>query len=192
MAVPSKKDLELKKGKLVGFLKLLDSNGKMPEKVLVTMIRGAIRQAWMKAPNKLAKLEQSRIADMDPNTRTKWLFECAICKGKFKVADIEVDHIKGNHTFTTLKDFHTYCESILNAPVKGLQILCKKVCHPIKTLSELRGITFEEAKFEKKIIAFTKLKAKQQISILAKKGLSGSNGKKREEVYRKYLTGGKQ
>jgi hypothetical protein len=191
MPVPSKKDIALKKAKLKGFLKLLDSDGKMPEKRLVAMIRGAIRQAWMKAPNKLAKLEQERIADMNPNTRTKWLFKCVICKGKFKATDIEVDHIKGNHTFTKLDEFPTYCESILNAPLSGLQILCKDVCHPIKSLSEARGITFEEAKFEKKIISFTKLKAKGQIVLLSRHGLSGSNAIKREEAYRKLLTGGK-
>jgi hypothetical protein len=190
MAVPNKKEIAIKKEKLAGFLKLLDSTGRMPEKRLVAMIRGAIRQAWMKAPNKLAKLEQERIPDMDPLTRTKWLFECAICKGKFKASDVEVDHIKGHHTFRKLEEFHRYCDTILNAPLKGLQVLCKKHCHPVKTLAEARGITFEEAKFEKRVIAFTKCKAKDQISILARHKLSGSNATKREKAYRDLLKGG--
>lgn len=190
MAIPNKRELAIKKAHLQRFEKLLDSDGKMHEKVLVSMIRGAIRQAWMKAPNKLVKLEKERIADMNPNTRTKWLFKCAICTGKFKATDIEVDHIKGNHTFTKLEEFGAYCESILNASVDDLQILCK-TCHPIKTLSESRGITFEEAKLEKEVIAFTKRKAKDQISFLAKYKLSGSNAIKREKAFRELLFGGK-
>lgn len=186
MTIPSKADIAGKKLKLAGYLKLLGKDGKMPEKRLVSMIRGAIRQVWMKAPNKLAFLEQQRIADMNPNTRTKWLFKCNICTGKFKSDDIEVDHIKGNHKFTELSEFNTYCESILNAPISGMQVLCKE-CHPIKTLSEGRGITFEEARFEKKIIEFTKLKAKAQTAMLAKHGVSGSNAGKREVEYRKLM-----
>lgn len=190
MAVPTKKEIAAKKAKLASYLKRLDHIGKMPEKQLVTMIRGAIRQAWMKAPNKLAKLEQERIPDMNPNTRTKWLFKCAICESDFKVTDIEVDHIKGNHTFTKLSEFHQYSESILNASVNDLQILCK-TCHPIKTLSESRGISFEEARFEKDIIAFTKMKAKDQIKLLAKHKMSGSNVKLREQAFRKLKKEGK-
>lgn len=190
MAAPTKRELAVKKAHLQRFESFLDSDGKMPEKRLVAMIRGAIRQAWMKAPNKLVKLEKERIADMNPSTRTKWLFKCAICKDKFKATDIEVDHIKGNHTFTKLEEFPVYCESILNAAVDDLQILCK-TCHPIKTLSESRGITFEAAKLEKEVIAFTKRKAKDQISFLAKYKLSGSNGKLREKAFRELLFGGK-
>jgi hypothetical protein len=190
MTVPSKKDLALKKGKLEGHLKLLQSDGTMSEKRLVAMIRGAIRQVWMKAPNKLAKLEMERVPDMNPKTRTKWLFPCAICKGMFKEADIEVDHIKGNHKFTAIADLDKYCENILNVPPRKMQILCKKGCHPIKTLAEARGITFEAARFEKKVISFTKLKADKQITVLGKYNIAGKNGKVREEHYRRLLKEG--
>lgn len=190
MAAPSLKDIEAKRTKREGFLKMLNDDGRMPEKRLVSMIRGALRQAWMKAPNKLAKIELERMSDMNSNTRTKWLFRCAICKKKFKLADIEVDHIKGGHTFTSMAELEKYCINMLNVPVDGLQILCK-TCHPIKTLSESRGITFKEAIFEKKILEFTNLKAKQQITLLVKYKLAGKNATIREKLYRELSVGDK-
>ncbi len=186
MATPSISDIEAKRKKREGFLKLLDDDGRMPEKRLVSMIRTALRQAWMKAPNKLAKIEQERISDMDSNTRTKWLFKCKICNKKFKLTDIHVDHIIGGHEFTEMIHMEKYCTDMLNVPIDELQILCIP-CHHIKTLAESRGIPFEEARYEKKILEFTTLKAKAQIKILAKHNLAGKNATIRETLIRQVL-----
>jgi hypothetical protein len=188
LAVPSAEDLAKKRSALEDHQKHLDEAGKLTEKKLTSMLRSAIRQVWMKAPNKLAKLEMERIADMDPNTRTKWLFKCAICGGMFKQTDVEIDHKCGNHSFTKLDDFPNFCDKILNAPHDELQVLCKHKCHATKTYAEKQGISFEEAIVEKKVVAFGKKPANGQKSTLVQLGLpEGKNANERKNIYREYL-----
>lgn len=187
MSKPTKQDIAKKKEVLESHLKQLDDSGRLSEKKLVSMLRSAIRQVWMRAPNKLAKLELARIPDMDDSTRTKWLFECEICNDKFKQSDVEVDHIFGNHQFINLEDFENFCDKILNAGFDDMQILCL-TCHSVKTYSERMGITFKEAMSEKEVIAFTKLKADEQKKILKQLKLSvGKNAEDRKVSYRKWV-----
>lgn len=189
MAVPSKADIEKKRKALADHLKHLDDSGRLTEKKLVSMLRSSIRQVWMSAPNKLAKLEKARIPDMDPNTRTKWLFKCEHCGELFKGTDVEIDHKKGNHSFITIKDFPDFCEKILNAGEDDLQVLCIPD-HEIKTLSEKLNITFNEARVEKEVIAKCKQKAAKQKEELLQFGFTEeqiSNPEKRRKCYREYL-----
>ena len=188
MAKPSQKDLDKKAANLAQFRKKLNEDGSLTEKARIQLIRGVVRQVWMKAPNKLAFLEETRIADMDPTTRTKWLWKCEICEGMFKGGDIQVDHIVGEAEFTSLDHLGSYCEQILGVGRDGMQILCIPD-HEIKTLQERMGITFEEARIEKKTIAWAKQKAADQVAWFKKKGLEGgTNAKSRKAAYRKYLT----
>lgn len=190
MPTPTKQDIQKKRDNLNALLKQLTGDGRLPEKKLVSMLRSAIRQVWMRAPNKLAKLELARIPDLDPNTKTKWLFKCEMCNNLFKGADVEVDHKHGNHSFTKLSDFENFCDKILNASLDDLQILCKDLCHATKTYSERYGISFDDALKEKEVIAFLKNSAVKQKEILTKMGVPKSeltNEDKRKEVYRKLM-----
>lgn len=188
LTIPSKQDIAKKKQALDDHLKSLTDEGKLTEKKLVSMLRSAIRQVWMRAPNKLAKLEMARIPDMNPNTRTKWLFRCEMCGKLFKQDQVEIDHRFGNHTFTKLEDFENFCDKILNASVDDLQVLCK-VEHSIKTLAEARGITFEEALIEKEVIAFGKKKVDVQKKILLELDPTSkvNNATVRKSEYRRLL-----
>lgn len=196
MAVPSKKDIDKKAKELEKHLKQLDETGRLTEKKLTSMLISAIRQVWMSAPNKLAKIEQARIPDMNPKTRTKWLFQCEHCKGFFKLSDIEVDHIEGNHTFTKLSDFENYCDKILNASLDEMQILCVED-HATKTYLEKHGLTWEEAskikkaiKLEKEIEGNGKGAANRAKKYLMSKGFKASevsNYTKRRECFIKLI-----
>lgn len=192
MTVPTKQDIQKKKEALESHLKQLDEQGRLTEKKLVSMLRSAIRQVWMRAPNKLAKLEQARIADMNPDTRTKWLFKCEICNELFKQNEVEVDHKSGNHTFTRLEDFENFCDKILNASLDELQIVCKPD-HEIKTHSERYGITFEEARKEKDVITFSKFPVKEQkilLTIVGYRDNEMTNKTTREKCFREMTTEG--
>ena len=186
MAVPSEEDIQKKQDKLQSFLKVLDDDGKLPERRLISKLRSAIRQVWMRSENKLAVLEQARVPDMDKATRTKWLFRCNICEEMFKESDVEIDHVRGNHSFTVLDDFENYCDKILNAGSKDLQVLCKG-CHSVKTYMEGNDLTWEQAVKEKWVIEKTNQKVDKQKKELLSEGFKPkdiTNQEKRKECYR--------
>lgn len=154
MAIPSQKDID-KKVKFKESLLKTVSDGRLSEKQMCSILRSSVRQSWMMSPIRLAKIEEGRIYDMDPKTRTKWLFECENCKGKFKEPDIEVDHIHGEHRLLTLADVEAFARSILDVTLEDLQLFCKG-CHSIKTYAERHDLTFEEARVEKIVLQWLK------------------------------------
>ena len=172
MTVPSQADLKKREAKLQQFLKKLDADGKPQEKHVLSVVRGAIRSAWMKSDVKLAYLYMNTIPDMDDKTRTKWLVKCEMCGELFKLTDVEIDHKFGNHTFTKIEDFENYFNNILMVGFDDLSILCKED-HAVKTLSESLGISIEDARTEKKVIAICKQSAKLIDAYLAENGVTG-------------------
>ena len=172
MTVPSQADIKKREVKLQQFLKKLDADGKPQEKHVLSVVRGAIRSAWMKSDVKLAYLYMNTIPDMDDKTRTKWLARCEMCGELFKLTDVEIDHRNGNHSFTRVEDFENYFNNILMVGFDDLSILCKED-HAVKTLSESLGISIEESRIEKKVIAICKQSAKVIDAFLAENGVTG-------------------
>jgi hypothetical protein len=172
MTVPSQADIKKRDVKLQQFLKKLDADGKPQEKHVLSVVRSAIRTAWMKSDVKLAYLYMNTIPDMDDKTRTKWLVKCEMCGELFKLTDVEIDHKFGNHTFTKVGDFENYFNNILMVGFDDLSILCKED-HAVKTLSESLGISIEESRIEKKVIAICKQPAKLIDAYLAENGVTG-------------------
>lgn len=172
MTVPSQADIKKREAKLQQFLKKLDADGKPQEKHVLSVVRGAIRSAWMKSDVKLAYLYMNTIPDMDDKTRTKWLVRCEMCGELFKLTDVEIDHKFGNHTFTKVEDFENYFNNILMVGFDQLQILCRDD-HACKTLAESQGISIEDARLEKKVIAICKQPAKLIDAYLVENGVTG-------------------
>ena len=172
MTVPSQADIKKREAKLQQFLKKLDADGKPQEKHVLSVVRSAIRTAWMKSDVKLAYLYMNTIPDMDDKTRTKWLVKCEMCGELFKLTDVEIDHRNGNHTFTKVEDFENYFKNILMVGFDDLSILCKED-HAVKTLSESLGISIEESRIEKKVIAICKQSAKVIDAFLVENGVTG-------------------
>lgn len=191
MTVPSAFDLKKRAEKHAQFNKRIAEDGRPIEKQVISVVRSAIRQAWMKSDVKLAFMYSKTIPDMDDSTRTKWLYECEICHKMFKETEIEVDHKNGHHTFTKIEEFESYFKNILMVHADELQILCKDNkktgytgCHSIKSLSESHGISFEEAKATKKAIAFEKENStKNIVAFISQLGYNvPSNKDKRREM----------
>jgi hypothetical protein len=177
MTVPSPADLKKREAKLKEFTKRLTDEGKPQEKHVVAVVRSAIRQAWMKSDVKLSFLYKNTIPDMDPLTRTKWLYKCEICGNMFKQNEIEVDHRHtGGTKFTEVHEFEQFFRNVLMVSENDLQILCK-ADHATKTLSEVLGISFEEAVIEKLVIGTMKESAKNIDSFLAQHGVSCARNK---------------
>lgn len=185
MVVPTKAEIDKREDKLKTFLKKLDKDGKPKEQFVMSVVRSAIRQAWMKSDTKLAYLYMNTIPDMDESTRSKWLFKCEICEGLFKLNDIEVDHKHGHHKFTNLDEFRSYFENILMVGFDDLQILCKDD-HAIKSLAEAQNLTWDQAVIEKQVIDICKKKEDKQF--IKENGLvPASNAEKRREQVRGIL-----
>ena len=193
MTTPSQLDIKKRQTKLQQFLKKLDADGKPQEKHVLSVVRGAIRQAWMKSDVKLAYLYMNTIPDMDDRTRTKWLVKCEMCGELFKLGDTEIDHKFGNHTFTKVEDFENYFNNILMVGFDDLSILCKED-HAVKTLSESLGISIESARTEKKVIAICKGSAKLVDKFLADNGVTGiaKNPTSRRNAVREVLLAQRQ
>ena len=188
MTVPSPTDIKKREAKLQQFLKKLDADGKPQEKHVLSVVRGAIRSAWMKSDVKLAYLYMNTIPDMDDKTRTKWLVKCEMCGELFKLTDIEIDHRNGNHSFTKVEDFENYFNNILMVGFDQLQILCRED-HLAKTLAESLGISIEDARTEKKVIAICKQSVKLIDKFLTENGVTGysKNPTSRRNAVRRVL-----
>ena len=189
MTIPSQADIKKREDKLKEFMKKLNEDGSPQEKHVVSVVRSAIRQAWMKSDVKLAYLYSKTIPDLDDSTRTKWLVRCEICEGLFKLSDVEIDHkYAGNkYPFTKVEHFQDYFDNILMVGFDDLQILCKDD-HLSKTLSESLNISFGDAKIEREVIKICKLKAAQIDKWLGDRGIKvAKNPQARRDAVREVL-----
>lgn len=184
MTVPSQADIKKRKDNRDKLAKKITEDGHLKENEFIRIIRKAIDSAWMTASHKLVFLEDRVIADMDPTTRTKWLLQCNICKGMFKLDSVQVDHRIGEFECARREDFYQYILSRLDVGFDDLQILCidnEKTghvgCHQVKTLGERLGLTFDEARIEKAVIKIMKMKASEIDKFLADNGVTCAKNK---------------
>jgi hypothetical protein len=183
-----KKDLE-------GFLKKLNEDGtpKKPltESQIMSILRGAIREKWMYAANKLAYLNKAIVPDDDPKTRRRWKAQCEHCKEWFGKNDIQIDHIKGEHSLKSPTEVFEFYDSIMNIGFDEMQALCEP-CHSIKGAMERFGYTKQEAIIFKQVTAWEKehKKVSDQKELLLSYGFSEeevSNKEKRRECIWKFI-----
>lgn len=189
MTVPSKADIEKRKKALEKFKAGLDAEGRCTEKSLCTAIRSAVRKTWMRHPTKLAYLYEHTYPDMNPDTRTKWLCDCEMCGKAFKLADIEVNHKKGENSLLSFDDMAPFAKSILGVGFEDIEVLCKD-CHAILTYSERYGVSLDEARKKKVVIQKLKQKVATQKKELLAYGFKKSditNEDLRQACYEKLL-----
>lgn len=154
-------------------------------------VRGGIRRGiWNRSPIKLEVIKNKRKRIINPKTGNEiWGGACYICGEDFPQKDLQVDHVKGEHSLKEIEDIQSFVEAMTCLSEDDLDLVCKP-CHKIKTESERKGITFEEARIEKQVIAFGKLSAKEQLEKMREIGLDTKPTKKaRMEGYRRVLNG---
>lgn len=163
----------------------------------MSYIRGGIRRGlWERSPVKLGFLNANTVLIDNTNPRSMKRFpkvkaaQCNVCKGTFRISDIEVDHIKGNHSLKSLADIQNFIMGIVLVTYEDLQLICKP-CHLIKSYSEKHGISTEEAKTELVVVQFKKLKANKQVDKLKSLGVEPEgNAAKRVNQYREIIIKG--
>ena len=155
------------------------------EKYICDTLRSCVRKVWMRHPVKLLALDLATEPDMNPDTRTTWKVKCAKCNDYHKKNNVEVDHIRGEHSLKTLDDLVPFALSILNVTTDDLQVLCKRH-HRIKTYAERWGYSEEGAEIILNAKDWLKAtKVEKQKSTFAKLGYAEkdySNAKKRTEL----------
>jgi 5-methylcytosine-specific restriction endonuclease McrA len=70
------------------------------------------------------------------NSKQKWEYQCANCKGWFADKETSVDHIIPCGSLKSYEDLPDFVRK-LTCEIDGLQVLCKP-CHNDKTQSERR------------------------------------------------------
>ena len=136
------------------------------ESAYMSWLRGGIRRyLWAKNPVKLEFIKQNRVKIPNPNPKGKvkevWGGVCALTGNIFPIGDMEVDHKEGNHSLKTLDDLVPFVKGIVMITLDDLQLVSKEA-HKIKSYAEKHGITFEEARVEKKVIDIMKNKLDKQ------------------------------
>ena len=132
------------------------------ESAFMSWIRGGIRRSlWNRHPIKLEFIKQNRIKIPKPNPKGKvekvWGGVCALTGETHVIANLEVDHRKGNHSLQTLKDIEKFISGIVNITLEDLQFVSKEA-HKIKSYAEKNNVSFEEAKAEKEALQLIKQK----------------------------------
>lgn len=161
----------------------------------MSYIRGGIRRGlWNRHPAKLHFLNKNRRKIENPNLKNAkrfpqvWGADCNICKNTFTLKEIEVDHLKGNHSLQNFKDISSFIEAIVTVTPDDLQLVCKE-CHKTKSLAEKHGVSFEEALAIKKAIEICK--SKKDRDWLLERGIEpASNATKRRAQIEKELLDG--
>lgn len=142
-------------------------------------VRSNLRRVWSTHPTKIEFLQSKRYTKRIGN-RPIYHIDCAICGEPTMLKSIEVNH---KEKCGDIKD-DGYLTRLLNVGFDDLEALCKP-CHSIVTYSERQGISFEEAKIEKQVVAFGKLPAAKQKKVLGE--TTAKNKEERMNEYRKKI-----
>ena len=172
---------------------LVRCNGTMSESQYLAWIRSALRSKSLKWLPRASALQLARRPYKGPNKLQKWEFCCSICQGWFKAKEVVVDHYPVSAgSILSVEDIGQFASNLF-CEVDNLRVLCSED-HDIYTLADKRGISFEEARHEKRVLAICKLPAKELLAFLSKHGYDGdlvSNKSKREKLVQEILTKGK-
>lgn len=164
------------------------------ESAFMSWIRGGIRRSlWNRHPVKLEFIKNNRIKIPNPNPRGKvaevWGGVCALTGETHVIANLEVDHLEGNHSLRSIDDINSFVAGIVLITEDDLQFVSKEA-HKIKSYSEKYNISFEQAKVEKMLIKIKK--EKKVLDYLNQLGVESipKLKKDQEELLRDLLMGG--
>lgn len=158
-------------------------------------LRGSLRRLWGDYPlRKEWKARQLRLITPEEKASklfhpsTKNLGQCFYCKQWFAGSKLECDHktpSDGCRSKETAESFLWYC----GGGVGDEWVLSCKPCHKVKTHSERQGLTMEESRIDKEIIAIMNAKADRQW--LEQHGIvPASNAQKRRKQIEEKMKGG--
>lgn len=120
-----------------------------------TYLRGQIRLTWSRFPAKLKwKSAQMVSPPKDYTGRAKKLGKCNYCGLFHAASSLEVDHIEQAGVCNSWETAAQFLRRLLDCN-ENWCLACKP-CHKIKSYAEKEGISFEEARLQKRVIEFCK------------------------------------
>lgn len=175
-----------------------ESSAWKTEAVFWQWIRGALRRAlWARYPvrNEFKKELTWNVTEDERKhhklgPRVRKVGKCALTGEIFPASQLEIDHIKPVGRLSSWEDLPSWIGRLL-CPKENMRLVSKDA-HKIHTYAEKMGLTFEQAKLEKEVIAFSKLSINQQKLILKKRRVAESemaNAAKRRDAFRRILKG---
>ncbi|MNQ24615.1 hypothetical protein D3C85_378140 [compost metagenome] len=163
------------------------------EAAWLSYVRGGIRRGLWKNYGPKLKFLKSRAKLVDnPNPKSQKRFpkvkmwQCEQCGEWFTSKDVNVDHRTGNNSLRCVEDIGSFVEAmLLDCSFDDYAILCVE-CHKIKSHSDSKGISFEEAEVDK--IALSLCKKKLDIAWLKAHNITpASSAPKRRAQIREIL-----
>jgi hypothetical protein len=126
-----------------------------------TYLRGAIRKIWNFYPPKIEWKKKQLVEPPKGYTgRAKKLGQCHYCSEMFPASKLEVDHVDMAGQCNSWETASEFMYKLLDC--NDNWVLACKPCHKCKSLAERKGISFEEALIQKRVIELMK-KPKQEI-----------------------------
>ena len=151
-------------------------------------VRGILRKGWSGHPVKIEYINLHRKRIKNPNVKTAkrfpevWGMKCEICNVDHLQSNIEIDHVGDSATFTGLSDTESYVQHLYLVDFESLRALCKP-CHSVVSHAQNKGIAFEEAVIEKKVIEVEKTqKPDKIIAMLKARGYDDVSNKDKRRV----------
>ena len=157
-------------------------------------LRGQIRRIWSKYPiatnfknsmcRKATKADKLKYS-LHPST--KLIGQCQQCKRWYAKSKLQIDHITPSEGCTSYETAHSFLDHNTMVGPEDLQLLCTE-CHKIKSHADNKGLSIEEAKEDKKKIAFFKQDLgdiKRQLKELGATEEDLKNAKTREAFYKR-------
>ena len=153
-----------------------------------TWLRGAMRRIWADYPlRKEWKKRQLRPLTKEEkesklfHPSTKNVGQCSFCKEWMAGSKLECDHLVESDGCTskeTAESFLWHCAGLVG---EDFRLACKP-CHKVQSLSQRKGISFEEALIEKRTIEI--MKTKTEKTWLIERGVmpESSAVKRRQQV----------
>lgn len=130
-------------------------------------LQSALRSLWSKHPSKLTLIQKNKVTlmIMGKNGKKRPIFhiQCEHCNKLHKLKDIEVNHKNTVGGLSDLSKLKVFVENLFLVQPEDLELLCHD-CHGIVTYMERYNVSKRDAIIEKKVIAFRKLPAAEQVA----------------------------
>lgn len=133
------------------------------EAAFMNWVRGVLRKGWKVHPIKIEFINKYRKRIKNPNEKSAkrfpecWGMTCDICKKDTIQANIQIDHRGDSGTFTKFSDAESYMKHLFLIDYESIRPLCV-ACHAVVSHAQNTGLSFEDAKMDKEVIAILKNK----------------------------------
>lgn len=123
-------------------------------------VRGSLRRLWTKYPiansfknSMCRKATKEDITKYHLHPNTKLIGQCYVCRQWFPKSKLQIDHTEPAGSCNSYESAHAFLDAQVMYPPEKMGLICHKD-HKIKSHADNYGMTFGEAREDKRRIAF--------------------------------------